>query len=174
MLTERDRTARQMMCASVVLASLLLLCQPMAGGEMESELVRAKVAEALGKLQEAGRKSPDLIKGKYRNLDRSEVELNGLCYVLSECLYHLFPGAFTPCRISWDDGTTHWFLRYGDGSILDAVGPGGKAWCTEEEYGRARRAAFLTKSPSKRARTLLERAGLALPDAVPSTNREKP
>lgn len=124
---------------------------------------RRAVLESLRRLQAAGRKSLDLVKPAYRDLDRSEVDLNGLCYVLSECLYHLHPGLLTPYRISWGDGTTHWFLRYSNGEILDAIAEAGHECCAKENYGRARRRPFFTKNPSKRAIKLLTRAGFRNP-----------
>ncbi|MEW6356829.1 MAG: hypothetical protein AB1696_10905 [Planctomycetota bacterium] len=151
----------------VACISIFLLLTPLIGckhSPVKKEVVptHERVVEALQKLQAAGKKSPDLIKKEYRHLDRSEIELNGLCYVLAECVYHLFPGEFKSYYIKWDDGMTHWFLRYADGTVLDPIGPDGKPFCTQEEYATARRAAFLTKAPSKRAQRLLERAGLAL------------
>lgn len=150
-------------CISVFFLLIPLIGCEYSPAEKEVVPTRERVIEAMRKLQTVGRKSPDLIKKEYRDLDRSEIELNGLCYVLAECVYHLFPGEFKSYYIKWDDGMTHWFLRYRDGTILDPIGPDGKECCTPEEYATARRAAFLTKAPSKRARILLERAGLALP-----------
>jgi hypothetical protein len=125
---------------------------------------RTAVFAALKRLQAAGRKSGDLIKGEYRSLDRSEIELNGLCYVLSECMYHLFPGTFKPHRISWDGVSTHWFLRSADGAVLDGIAENGEMCFRPSAYEGARRVGFLSKQPSKRARILLKRAGLSLPE----------
>jgi hypothetical protein len=137
---------------------------PIAGSE---GLVRStksadkrQVLAVLGRLQAAGRTSSDLILNRYRNVDRSEVDLNGLCYVLSECLYHLFPAILTPYRISWGDGNTHWFLRDKEGKIIDPISEDGREICAQEEYALAREAAFLTKAPSKRAVELFRRAGI--------------
>jgi hypothetical protein len=121
------------------------------------------ILDSLRRLRTAGRGSIDLVKPEYRNADRSEVDLNGLCYVLSECLYHLFPGVLTPYRISWDNGGTHYFLRYSDGRILDAIAPDGRECCAPHDYQRARRVAFFTKKPSRRASKLLARAGFGDP-----------
>ena len=127
---------------------------------------RETVLAALGQLQAAGRRSSDLLKGQYRNSDRTEIPLNGLCYVLSECMVHLFPGLFTSYRISWGDGTTHWFLRFSDGTILDTIAENGQECIDSESYEMARRAAFLTKVLSRRSRVLLDRAGLAAPAQI--------
>jgi hypothetical protein len=116
---------------------------------------------ALRRLHEAGRRSDDLLKPQYRGLDRRKIPLNGLCYVLSECMFHLFPGAFQPYRINWGEGDTHWFLRMSDGTIFETTAAEGEECYRPTEYAEARRASFFTKQPSKRARALLERAGFA-------------
>jgi hypothetical protein len=120
---------------------------------------RAAFRDALQRLQKAGRQSDDLLKAQYRDSDRSRIPLNGLCYVLSECMYHIFPGAFQPYRISWGGGDTHWFLRTDDGRVLDTIADRGAECFDAEDYESARRVAFFTKEPSKRARKLLQRAG---------------
>lgn len=120
------------------------------------------VLEQLGRLQEAGKKSPDLLIDQYRYLDRTEKPLNGLCYVLSECMYHLFPGLFTPYRISWGDDS-HWFLRFPDGKVLETIAENGRECFDPDSYRTARRRGFCTGKPSKRARKLLDRARIALP-----------
>jgi hypothetical protein len=114
-------------------------------------------------LQAAGHQSPDLIKAAYSDTDRTCFPLNGLCYVLAEALSHVCPGRFTPFRLAWEDGTSHWFLRDQDDAVIDLVSHGGPPLCTPEEYASATRARFLTHTPSKRTRTLLERAGLSIP-----------
>jgi hypothetical protein len=139
------------------------ICGETSRAATSRETDHKRVFPTLRRLQAAGRKSGDLLKGEYRTLDRAEIPLNGLCYVLSECMYHLFPGLFTPYRISWGDGTTHWFLRFPDGNIIETIAEHGKECCDPNDYETARRVAFFTKTPSKRARMLLERSGLVPP-----------
>ncbi len=122
------------------------------------------IFQTLFKLQEAGEKSPELLNSKYRGVGRSAIELNGLCYVLSECLYHLFPYELAPYRIMWDDGTSHWFLKFSDGSILDTIASDGGLACYYYEYATGTRHTFYSKKPSKRAQILLKRAGLRVLD----------
>ena len=121
----------------------------------------------LAQLQAAGRQSTDLINGKYRHLDRTVFPLNGLCYVLAEALWHLYPGRFTIWRIDWEGGGTHWFLTDTDNTVIDLLSYNGTPFCTDEEYDTARGAAFLPQTPSKRAKVLAERAGLTLPEPAP-------
>jgi hypothetical protein len=137
------------------------LRQLTARDENKSFVDRQSMLETLRRLQNAT--SEDLLKPEYRDGDSSEVPYDGFCYVLSECMFHLFPGEFMPYRINWGDGGSHWFLRFSDGSIFEpnmknaAEIPG-----LHYEDARRRRG-FLRKQPSKRARTLLKRAGLSLP-----------
>jgi hypothetical protein len=122
-----------------------------------------QIMRVLQKIQEAGKKSPDLLNEKYQDSDRSRFILNGLCYVMSECMYHLFPNKLTPYRILWDNGGTHWFLKSQDGTIIDTIAPDGREACSHSDYARAERKNFYSKYPSKRAKILLDRAGLSLP-----------
>ncbi len=128
-----------------------------------------RILQVLKKLQEAGRKSSDIISSKAHQVNSAEFVLNGLSYTLAESLYHLFPGVFTPYRISWEDDTSHWFLMLPDGEIVETVASDGGKLSSLEEYEMAQRAAFVTKTPSKRTRTLVERAGLSLTENI--TNR---
>ena len=123
----------------------------------------------MAQLQDAGRQSTDLITGSYRDLDRGRFPLNGLCYPLVEALSRLFPGRFTPYRIRWEDKTSHWFLKEQDGTVIDLLSHNGTPFCTQDEYAAARRAHFVNHQPSRRARTLLERAGLPLPTPAHGT-----
>ena len=117
----------------------------------------------MAQLQAAGRQSTDLVTGSYRDLDRRRFPLNGLCYPLAEALYRLFPGRFTPYRLRWEDKASHWFLKDQDSTVIDLLSHKGTPFCTPDEYAAARRASFVNHQPSRRARTLLERAGLTLP-----------
>lgn len=75
----------------------------------------------------------------------------GHCYVASEAYYHLRPG-WTPYVIR-HEGATHWFLRAG-GEVLDITAD---QFRTPVPYAHARRCPFLTKKPSKRTMTLVDR-----------------
>ena len=121
-----------------------------------------KILSTLKKLQTAARNNYNsLIKREYSDVDRSEIDLNGLCYVLAECMYHLFP-TLIPHRIGWADGSSHWFLRYPDGRILETIAENGE--CSDpDELEDARRRRFLTSRPSKRALQLYKFAGIQNP-----------
>jgi hypothetical protein len=121
------------------------------------------VLTALKRIQTAAKKhSAELVLARYRH-DDTDDPLNGLCYVLSECMHHLFPALLKPYCISWGGGGTHWFLRYPDGQVLDAIAENGQECCEPEDYGSARRVPFRTKRPSKRAVRLYAWAGYTDP-----------
>jgi len=82
----------------------------------------------------------------------------GHCYVASEALYHLLEGSHEVkpmvIRLGLDD--THWFLMV-DGEIVDPTRDQ-FASTYEVPYGEARGCGFLTRQPSKRAATVIDRA----------------
>jgi hypothetical protein len=95
----------------------------------------------------------DLRKKQWRG---NSNKLAGHCYVTSEAIYHLLGGkeaGYTPHTVKVD-GVVHWFLRDGDGTVIDAT-----AGQFEDPvpYHESRGRGFLTKQPSKRARRLIER-----------------
>mgnify|MGYP006339512755 CR=1 FL=1 len=80
----------------------------------------------------------------------------GNCYVTSEALFHNLGGkaaGWKPMLLRVNGGT-HWFLQHSSGLILDATAKqfGGQ----KLDYSKARGNGFLTVSPSKRARRLME------------------
>jgi phage gp45-like len=92
-----------------------------------------------------------------------ENPLSGHCYVAAEALWHLIGGkksGFVPQVLShgsWpkglNPGETHWFLRRGR-KILD---PTAGQFETEIDYDKGRGTGFLTREPSNRAKTVMER-----------------
>lgn len=108
-----------------------------------------------------GALSLDLLHPNYRP-GRNEEEwlwaCRGHCYVAAEAAYHLFAKArgFEPWVFTHPNGSTHWWLRHATtGTIIDPTLPqlGGDAF----DYDAGRRAAFLTRLPSRRARELMRR-----------------
>jgi hypothetical protein len=106
--------------------------------------------------------SDDLLSPAWREL-RTSNPLSGHCYIAAEALWHLIGGkasGYQPhvmTHATWpaglDPGETHWFLRKG-GSILD---PTAGQFDGGVEYDKGRPCGFLTKEPSRRAQTLIER-----------------
>lgn len=141
----------------------------MSGQEYNSWRVGLTPMDALARLQAVCAKSPDLLKGDYAYVDRTVVPLNGFCYILTEAMWRLFPGLFTPYRLGLekigDDGS-HWFLKDRNSNIVETVVPEGKPTAFKlAEYGLARRKhRLITDGPSKRCVELIKRAGLELPN----------
>ena len=86
--------------------------------------------------------------------------LAGHCYVASEAAWHAMGGkdsGYVPQTIR-HEGATHWYLRHAEhGTILDLTA---SQFSTPVPYAKGRGCGFLTREPSKRARIVLERAGL--------------
>ncbi len=87
--------------------------------------------------------------------------VDGQCYVAAEAVYHLagkregwIPQVMPALGLSRGKYRTHWFLRRGE-SIVD---PTEAQFRRTPDYSRGRGCGFLTKRPSKRARSLMQRA----------------
>jgi hypothetical protein len=106
--------------------------------------------------------TPDLLKGQWK--EKASGGVSGHCYIAAEALFHLLGGkasGYLPTVLSnrtWsvglDPGETHWFLMADDGSVLDPTS--GQFDC-EIPYSLGKRTGFLTRGPSRRARTIMER-----------------
>jgi hypothetical protein len=78
----------------------------------------------------------------------------GNCYVTSEALFHLLGGkraGWTPMRLRVGR-ETHWFLRHTSGLVIDVTS---RQFPRAPRYAKARGCGFLTRRPSRRARTLM-------------------
>jgi hypothetical protein len=104
----------------------------------------------------------DLLSPKWREL-RTDDPLSGHCYITAEALWHLIGGkasGYMPhvlTHAAWpeglDPGETHWFLRKSR-RILD---PTAGQFDGEIAYDKGRACGFLSREPSRRAKTLMER-----------------
>lgn len=80
----------------------------------------------------------------------------GNCYVTAEALYHLLGGkaaGYVPMVMNWE-GDTHWFLKHKPTGLL--IDPTKSQFEQTPDYTLARGSGFLTKEPSKRARSLMQ------------------
>jgi hypothetical protein len=105
--------------------------------------------------------SEDLLKPEYRG---SEVPYYGHCYVASEALYHFEKErhpTLAPYYAKDSRGNTHWWLQFFDRrgrlTIWDLTADQYPFRGAPYYQGKGRRAAFLTKTPSKRAVELMAR-----------------
>lgn len=126
--------------------------------ELKSEMSMAKSLSVkhldhLTKLVQ-GSLTDDLRKPQYRGKENC---LAGHCYVASEALYHLLGGqksGWVPHSIQHEGGP-HWYLKHKhSGAILD---PTASQFESPVPYDQGRGRGFLTKIPSKRTQTVLDR-----------------
>jgi hypothetical protein len=92
----------------------------------------------------------DLVKKEYKG----KTPLHGSCYIASEACYHLLsnPDVIIK-RYKLDNGVVHWWLEL-NGEIIDITKD---QFDFSVPYYLGKACGFLTKEPSKRCRTLIER-----------------
>lgn len=99
----------------------------------------------------------DLLLPKYRKKIR-RTNTAGHCYVATETLYHLLgpnnKKKYKPYYIKVN-GVTHWYLM--SDNQLEILDPTYDQFPNFPNYSAGKRAAFLTKSPSKRSKILMAR-----------------
>jgi hypothetical protein len=81
----------------------------------------------------------------------------GNCYVASEALYHIMGGkkaGWTPMVMQYA-GDTHWFLKHRQSGLI--IDPSVRQFKKRPPYEFGRGTGFLTRKPSKRAVSLIER-----------------
>ena len=124
--------------------------------------LKMKIEEIKKAIQSA--LSPDLLKPYWRDQQKATGNLlTGHCYAATEACYHLLGGKSNELKPhiltnktfpeGLKKGETHWFLK-SDDAVLD---PTEKQFTMPVPYEKGRRQAFLTKSPSKRARIIMGR-----------------
>jgi hypothetical protein len=116
--------------------------------------------------------TPDLRKGRWKTLADDCDPMTGHCYVASEALRSLLGPEWRPMFIE-HEGSPHWFLKHEDGRILDVTS---SQFSSPVPYDKAKGKGFLTREPSARARTVLERVRRAQFDGseiIPEPKRKK-
>ena len=125
------------------------------------EDIKIKRQQILRRIQRA--LSPDLLSKTYADEAKNH-PVAGHCYIAAEALYHALGGksAGLTAQVARDpSGGTHWWLIDNRGRILDPTKEQYTAFAVTPPYAVGRGAGFLTRQPSRRARIVLERAGLA-------------
>lgn len=93
----------------------------------------------------------DLLHPKYRGRPGAH------CYVASEAYYHLSLGHLSGLKsysLRIDNDTVHWWLEDSKGNIIDLTAD---QFDFEIDYSKGVRRPFLTQTPSKRARIVMDR-----------------
>lgn len=124
---------------------------------MRGSLPQAKIIAAI-----RSQLGPHLLVGKYTKLRPKDAPASwGMCYVASECLYHLWGKAngYTPMcvpyRMESDGMGTHWFLEHRPSGLqLDITSD--QFTNTKPDYKAAKPNGFMTKKPSKRAQQIID------------------
>lgn len=115
----------------------------------------------------------DLLTPKYAKLARQS-PTEGHCYAASEALYHLLGGkseGYVPCVASFEENgekLTHWWIRKGN-QVYDPTAEQFTSINQEPPYHLGKGAGFLTKLPSKRAQTIINR--VLTPEESPKKNK---
>jgi len=106
----------------------------------------------------------DFLKGKYKDEWTKENPTKGYCYAVTEFIHYFVNPNTRPYCISYDNGTTHWFLKNTDNEIIDFTSEQFKG--QTPEYDKARPNGFLTDYPSKRACEIAVRLGIISREAA--------
>ena len=107
----------------------------------------------------------DLLRGRWKNKDDNSHHTDGHCYVAAEALWHLLGidkyQSYVASYIDKGGKATHWWLRNKiTGEYAD---PTKEQYLHINEvppYHIGKRAAFLTKLPSKRAKIVIDRVNI--------------
>jgi len=111
------------------------------------------------------------LKKPYRDEWDSATPRAGFCYVIAEVIYYyLNPGGFTPRVITWDNGTTHWFLANDAGDIIDPGNLDNFPW---DNYRTARKQHFRTTTLSKRGKILADLLGFTMVNDLHDTTGDE-
>lgn len=119
----------------------------------DSELLIQKIKSVL---------TDDLLAHKFKSLKRDS-NVEGHSYSSSEALFHLLGGKSSKLSLqaaSFEkDGEahTHWWIKSHDGQILDPTAEQFYAMGKEPPYDQGKKVDFLTKEPSKKTITIINR-----------------
>lgn len=115
----------------------------------------------------------DFLKENYKNNWTKENPTLGYCYAVTEFIHYFVDSNTQPFCLSFDDGSTHWFLKKANGNKIDFT----RDQFTQKplEYNKAKPKGFLTDFPSKRACEIAVRFGIIsreAANAIPLFQRE--
>jgi 2-polyprenyl-3-methyl-5-hydroxy-6-metoxy-1,4-benzoquinol methylase len=115
--------------------------------------------------------TPDLLKRDYVEANKTN-ETYGHCYAASEALYHLLGGkasGLVPMNGKDSNGVVHWWLRSKDSRVIDPTATQYTSIGLNPPYEAGKGGGFLTKEPSRRAQTIIDRVnGLSTGQIAPA------
>lgn len=103
--------------------------------------------------------TPDLLKREYREANKTNGTY-GHCYAASEALYHMLGGkasGLRPTNGRDGNGVVHWWVKSKDGRIIDPTATQYTSIGLNPPYEAGKGGGFLTKDPSRRAQTIINR-----------------
>jgi len=119
----------------------------------------ARLAAAIRKSLTADLLSPEWRK----KVKPGDHPTTGHCYVAAESAFYLLGGkrsGWKPMVASLGNGETHWWVKHRTGKVVD---PTSSQYLPDKPpYRLGRGSGFLTRTPSRRARTVMGRARLKL------------
>jgi hypothetical protein len=123
--------------------------------------------------------TPDLLKRDYREANKTNATY-GHCYTASEALYHMLGGkasGLRPANGRDANGVVHWWVKSKDGRIIDPTATQYTSIGLNPPYEVGKGGGFLTKDPSRRAQTVIDRVSAAsmeriAPAAIESDKRK--
>lgn len=116
-----------------------------------------------------------LLRPDWRALNDNGPHSTGFCYIAAEACFHLLGGreggVLSYYAAYEEDGMrcTHWWLRR-NGRIIDPTASQYTALGLKPPYHLGKGVGFLTKNPSRRARSLMEMVLTFLPRHFRSSN----
>lgn len=128
--------------------------------ELKSCPLHVKIEDTIILVQQS--LSPELLRGRWR---KQSMPLEGHCYVAAEALWHLLgKDEYQPYYAKYvDEGgrATHWWLVHKKTGLF--ADPTKEQYLPDKPpYDIGRRATFLTLSPSKRAKVVIDRVNKCL------------
>lgn len=103
--------------------------------------------------------TPDLLKKDYVEANKTNATY-GHCYSASEAIYHMLGGkasGLRPANGRDANGVVHWWLKSKDGRIIDPTATQYTSIGLNPPYEAGKGGGFLTKEPSRRAQTIIDR-----------------
>ena len=107
--------------------------------------------------------TPDLLKKDYVEANKTNATY-GHCYSASEAVYHMLGGkasGLRPANGRDANGVVHWWLKSKDGRIIDPTATQYTSIGLNPPYEAGKGGGFLTKDPSRRAQTIIDRINAA-------------
>lgn len=128
--------------------------------EIKKSLINQNIEQIINKIHTV--LDDSLLTSQYKKINRKS-KTEGHCYASAEALYHILGGKLNgliPQVATFEENglkMSHWWLKDKNGNIIDPTAEQFYSVNSTPPYHLGKGAGFLTKHPSKRARTIIER-----------------